>query len=64
MIVSASGMATGGRVERHMRRLLSDPRNTVIVIGFAAQGTRARDLVEGARVLKVDGTSVPAAPRW
>jgi metallo-beta-lactamase family protein len=59
VIVSASGMATGGRVLHHLRRLLPDPRNTVVVIGFAAQGTRARDLVDGAKALKMFGEYVP-----
>ncbi|MCX4744743.1 MBL fold metallo-hydrolase [Kitasatospora sp. NBC_01287] len=59
VLVSASGMATGGRVVHHLRRLLPDPRNTVVVVGFAAQGTRARDLVNGARVLKMYGGYVP-----
>ncbi|MXM64699.1 MBL fold metallo-hydrolase [Streptomyces sp. HUCO-GS316] len=59
VIVSASGMATGGRVLHHLRRLLPDPRNAVVVVGFAAQGTRARDLVDGAKVLKMFGEYVP-----
>ncbi|WP_405009786.1 MBL fold metallo-hydrolase RNA specificity domain-containing protein [Kitasatospora sp. NBC_01539] len=59
VLVSASGMATGGRVVHHLRRLLPGPRNTVIVVGYAAAGTRARDLVDGAEVLKMYGTYVP-----
>ncbi|MBO1415288.1 MBL fold metallo-hydrolase RNA specificity domain-containing protein [Streptomyces sp. FH025] len=59
VIVSASGMATGGRVVHHLRRLLPDPRNSVLVVGFAALGTRARDLVDGARSVKMFGTYVP-----
>jgi len=59
VIVSASGMATGGRVLHHLRRLLPDPRNAVMVVGFAAQGTRARDLVDGATALKMFGEYVP-----
>ncbi|WP_395298219.1 MBL fold metallo-hydrolase RNA specificity domain-containing protein [Kitasatospora hibisci] len=59
VIVSASGMATGGRVVHHLRRLLPDSRNTVVVVGYAAEGTRARDLVDGARALKMYGTYVP-----
>ncbi|MYV64695.1 MBL fold metallo-hydrolase [Streptomyces sp. SID2131] len=59
VIVSSAGMATGGRVLHHLRRLLPDPRNTVVVVGFAAAGTRARDLVDGARVLKMFGEYVP-----
>ncbi|MER5635528.1 MBL fold metallo-hydrolase [Kitasatospora sp. NPDC002227] len=59
IIVSASGMATGGRVVHHLQRLLPDPRNTVLIVGFAAYGTRARDLVDGARALKMYGGYVP-----
>lgn len=59
VIVSASGMATGGRVLHHLRRLLPDPRNTVAVVGFASQGTRARDLIDGARTVKMLGEYVP-----
>ncbi|MER6098610.1 MBL fold metallo-hydrolase [Streptomyces sp. NPDC001728] len=59
VIVSAAGMATGGRVLHHLRRLLPDPRNAVVVVGFAAAGTRARDLVDGARTLKMFGEYVP-----
>ncbi|MGW2717755.1 MBL fold metallo-hydrolase RNA specificity domain-containing protein [Streptomyces sp. NPDC001492] len=59
VIVSASGMATGGRVMHHLRRLLPDPRNAVVVVGFAARGTRARDLVDGAKALKMFGEYVP-----
>ena len=59
IVVSASGMATGGRVLHHPRHLLPDPRNTVIVAGYAAEGTRARQLLDGARSLKMFGTYVP-----
>ncbi|MEV0451687.1 MBL fold metallo-hydrolase [Streptomyces sp. NPDC050600] len=59
VIVSSAGMATGGRVLHHLRRLLPDPRNAVVVVGFAAAGTRARDLVDGVRTLKMFGTYVP-----
>lgn len=59
VIVSASGMATGGRVLHHLDRLLPDSRNTVAIVGFAARGTRSRDLVDGARTLKMFGGYVP-----
>ncbi|WP_244304022.1 MBL fold metallo-hydrolase RNA specificity domain-containing protein [Streptomyces lydicus] len=59
VIVSSAGMATGGRVLHHLRRLLPDPRNAVVIVGFAAEGTRARDLVDGARTLKMFGEYVP-----
>ncbi|WP_406510085.1 MBL fold metallo-hydrolase RNA specificity domain-containing protein [Streptomyces sp. NBC_00212] len=59
VIVSSAGMATGGRVLHHLQRLLPDPRNAVVIVGFAAAGTRARDLVDGARTLKMFGEYVP-----
>ncbi|MER7853414.1 MBL fold metallo-hydrolase [Streptomyces bacillaris] len=59
VIVSSAGMATGGRVLHHLRRLLPDPRNTVVVVGFAAAGTRARYLVDGAPALKMFGEYIP-----
>ncbi|MFD5932281.1 MBL fold metallo-hydrolase RNA specificity domain-containing protein [Streptomyces sp. NPDC060333] len=59
IIVSSAGMATGGRVLHHLHRILPDPRNAVVIVGFAAQGTRARDLVDGARTLKMFGEYVP-----
>ena len=55
IIVSASGMATGGRVIHHLERLLPDRRNTVILAGFQAPGTRGRLLAEGATQLKMLG---------
>ncbi|MCX5150752.1 hypothetical protein OHB36_29035 [Streptomyces sp. NBC_00320] len=62
IIVSSAGMATGGRVLHHLHRLLPDPRNAVVIVGFAAAGTRSRDLVDGARTLKMFGEYVPVRP--
>ena len=59
VIVSASGMATGGRVVHHLRHLLPERRNTVVLTGYQAVGTRGRDLAEGARQLKMFGRYVP-----
>jgi len=59
IMVAASGMATGGRVVHHLKHLLPDPRNTVVLVGFQAAGTRGRDLAEGARQLKIHGRYVP-----
>ncbi|MEU3403598.1 MBL fold metallo-hydrolase [Streptomyces sp. NPDC006670] len=59
IIVSSAGMATGGRVLHHLHRILPDPRNAVVIVGFAAAGTRSRDLVDGARTLKMFGEYVP-----
>jgi metallo-beta-lactamase family protein len=59
IVVSASGMATGGRVVHHLVQQLPDRRNCVVLTGFQAAGTRGRMLAEGARVLKMHGRYVP-----
>ena len=63
VIISASGMATGGRVLRHLAAGLSDPRNTVLFVGFQAAGTRGRHLIEGATQVKMFGQYIPVAAR-
>ena len=55
IIVSASGMATGGRVLHHLRRYLPDYRASIVLAGFQAQQTRGRQLVDGARQIKLLG---------
>jgi metallo-beta-lactamase family protein len=59
VIVSASGMATGGRVLHHLRAYLPQPRNTVLFAGFQAAGTRGASLVGGAPAVKMFGEYVP-----
>ena len=59
IIVSASGMVTGGRVLHHLAQRLPDSRNAVILAGFQAQGTRGRALLEGAKTLRLFGQEVP-----
>jgi metallo-beta-lactamase family protein len=63
LIVSASGMATGGRVLHHLRRHLPDPRATVILAGYQAAGTRGRALEEGADAVRIFGHEVPVRAR-
>lgn len=58
IIVSASGMATGGRVVHHLEGMLPDPLNTVMLVGYQAVGTRGRSLVDGATSLKMYGRYV------
>ena len=60
IIVSASGMATGGRVIHHLQRLLPDHRNTVLLVGFQAPGTRGRLLADGAEEIKMLGRYIRA----
>lgn len=59
IIISASGMATGGRVLHHLARLLPDPRNVVLLAGFQAAGTRGRTLADGATEVRMHGVYVP-----
>ena len=59
VIISASGMATGGRVLHHLLRLLPDNRNTVVLPGFQSEGTRGRLLADGAKAVKMLGRYVP-----
>jgi metallo-beta-lactamase family protein len=58
VIISSSGMMTGGRILHHLRRRLPDERNTIVIGGFMAAGTRGRALQEGARTLRVFGSDV------
>jgi len=59
IIISASGMVTGGRVLHHLIQRLPDPRNAVILAGFQAQGTRGRALQEGAKTIRLFGQEIP-----
>lgn len=59
LIISASGMATGGRVLHHLRQRLPDPRTTVLLVGYQALETRGRRLQDGAKTLRMFGEEVP-----
>ena len=59
IIISASGMATGGRVLHHLANRLPDPANSVILVGYQADGTRGRRLLDGEPQLKMLGRYVP-----
>jgi len=63
IIVSASGMAAGGRVLHHLRRFLPDERNHVLFVGHQAVGTRGRSLLDGAEELKMHGQYVRVRAR-
>ncbi|MFI7063633.1 MBL fold metallo-hydrolase RNA specificity domain-containing protein [Kribbella sp. NPDC050124] len=63
VVISASGMATGGRVLHHLARLLPGARNTVVLPGFQVPGTRGRALLDGARSVKIHGRYVPVRAR-
>jgi metallo-beta-lactamase family protein len=59
IIISASGMASGGRVLHHLAHRLPDPRNTIILPGFQAPGSRGQLLAAGAPTIKLLGRHVP-----
>nr|WP_286829214.1 MBL fold metallo-hydrolase [Kordiimonas sp. UBA4487] len=59
IIISASGMATGGRILHHLKHYAADRRNTILFTGFQAAGTRGRAMVEGARQIKIHGSYIP-----
>jgi metallo-beta-lactamase family protein len=59
IIISASGMATGGRVLHHLKRYAPDARNTILFAGYQAAGTRGEAIVHGAKDVKIFGEMVP-----
>ncbi len=63
IIISASGMAAGGRVLHHLAQRLPDHHNTVLFAGFQAPGTRGHLLVNGATSVKIHGQEIPVRAR-
>ena len=61
IVISASGMATGGRVLHHLEHALPDARNTVMFAGYQAAGTRGRLLKDGAATTRIHGRDIPVA---
>src|SRR3546814_2876598 len=61
IVISASGMATGGRVLHHLKAFAPDRKNTIVFSGFQAAGTRGRAMLEGAREIKIHGQWISVA---
>ncbi len=59
VIISSSGMMTAGRILHHLRKRLPDDRNTIVIGGFMAEGTRGRALKNGAKTIRMHGRDVP-----
>jgi metallo-beta-lactamase family protein len=59
IIISASGMLSGGRILHHLANKMPDPRTTILFIGYQAVGTRGRAIIEGAESVKIHGKHVP-----
>ena len=58
IVISSSGMATGGRVLHHLKDALPNERNTVLLVGFQAAGTRGRQLLDGMKSVKIHGQNI------
>ena len=63
IVIASSGMATGGRVIHHLEATLPNPKNTVMFVGYQAEGTRGRQLCDGAKLVRMKGREVPVAAR-
>lgn len=59
IIISASGMATGGRVIHHLKRYAPDPRSSIVFAGYQAAGTRGAKMLAGASTIKIHGQYIP-----
>lgn len=59
IIISASGMATGGRVLHHLKKLAPDAKNTILFVGFQAAGTRGEAMLAGVEEIKIHGNYAP-----
>jgi metallo-beta-lactamase family protein len=59
IIISSSGMATGGRVQHHLAQRLPNPKDLVLFIGFQAPGTRGRQIKDGEKEVKIFGQIIP-----
>jgi metallo-beta-lactamase family protein len=55
IIISASGMCEAGRILHHLANNCSDPKNTILIVGYQAEGTLGRRIVEGVRDIKIFG---------
>lgn len=58
IIISASGMLTGGRILHHLKNFGTDPKNTILITGYQAEGTRGSDLLSGRKIIKIHGEMV------
>lgn len=63
IVISASGMASGGRILHHLEQRLPDAKNTVLIIGYQAVGTRGRAMQDGNETIRIHGQDIPVQAR-
>ncbi|MEK7193882.1 MAG: MBL fold metallo-hydrolase RNA specificity domain-containing protein, partial [Patescibacteria group bacterium] len=63
IIIAGAGMSHGGRILHHERRYLSDPKNAILFIGYQAQGSLGRKILDGAKSVKIFGEEIPVKCR-
>lgn len=63
IVIASSGMATGGRVLHHLEAALPSPKNTVLFVGYQSEGTRGRQLVDGASLVRLKGREISVGAR-
>ncbi len=63
IIIAGSGMSNGGRILHHESRYLSDPKSEIIFVGYQAQGSLGREILDGAKEVKIFGETVPVRCR-
>lgn len=63
VIIAGAGMSNGGRILHHERRYLSDPKSTILFIGYQAQGSLGRQILDGAPLVKLFGEEIPVRCR-
>jgi len=59
VIIASSGMMTGGRILHHLKQRLPEPKNTLVLAGFQSEGTRGRQIQDGAKFIRIHGQDVP-----
>lgn len=64
IIISSSGMLTGGRILHHLEQRISDPKNLLCLVGYQALGTRGRKLIDGAKFIRIHGRDHAIGCQW